>query len=117
MGKKTKDAAKMSMDEMLDQYFKLQGLIYAECGYTEGCLEFALADETDKFWRVGDYEVLYAETAADLVDDESEMRWVEDAYLDAGGWIFRGKKHTMVRIKSCMEGNQYLLVLDNEKEV
>ena len=108
--------------KLLNEYFKLQGEIYKYFGYVEDWCRIPLSDETKYHWMLvqnedGSGRVHYAETADDV--DEDDATYTADIYTQRflPKWVYRGESYTMVCADTQCDGNKFLMVFDNAKEI
>lgn len=112
--------------EMLKEYFALQEKIHDYFGYKEDWKVIPLVDDTEMFWFVEECEdedgysgsVSYAESIADL-DSDGEASYMDDIYTQRflPKFVFRGEDYTMISCDPHVDGNKFLRVFDNAKEV
>jgi hypothetical protein len=120
--------------QLLDDYFKLQEQIYRYFGYVEDWVVIPLDDATDVYWHLTgeqDGEAYYCYDKENL-----EKLIAADMHLDGEGvdgddvysdeiytqrflpkWVYRGQDFTMVCVDTHTDGNKFLRVFDNVKEV
>jgi hypothetical protein len=79
-------------------------------------------DCTEYYWRLEEEgrggEVKFAESFKQLTDDEADFYSDEiytNRHLDK--WVYRGEEYTMILVDTHTDGNQFLSVFDNSKEV
>ena len=109
--------------EILDQYFSLQRQIYEYFGYAEDWMVIPLEDNREFYWHItgeghGD-SVAFAEEKADLADQDMGNYYSSNIYTQRflPKWVYRGEKYTMICTDSGVDGNRFLSVFDNEREV
>ena len=104
----------------LKDYFNLQKKVYDYFGYAEDWRVIPLEDATDAYWH------LTGEGSGDSVcfspkkefDDEGCLymnRVYTQRFLPK--WVYRGEDYTMVCVDTHVDGNKFLQVFDNSKEV
>lgn len=109
--------------KLLDDYFKLQDEIYKYFGYQEDWVVIPLDNATDYYWLIeGDEmtgEVVYAETKEQLADKEAGEYYANEIYTQRflPKWVYRAKDYTMIVVDTHTDGNKFLQVFDNAKEV
>ena len=108
--------------KLLKEYFALQDKIFEYFGYEEGFRAIPLEDSTEYFWKLeqnkdGGGYIYFAETSEEL--DETGNCHFGEIYTQRflPKWVFRGEEFTMVAVDTHMEGNKFLQVFDNTKEV
>lgn len=104
--------------KLLDQYLDLQEQIYTYFGYTEDWHVYPIDDNRDCEWKIeGNQLNLYARSDSD--DDEVGDEQYENPILPNGSFpsIYRAEDYTMVLIDTECDGNKFLVILDNKKEL
>ena len=103
--------------KLLDDYLSLQKKIYNYFGYFEDWRVFPIDDRTELYWKLnGEYEIEYG--------DKSDFSNPDCYYSDEifkcrflPKSIYRGKKYTMILLDTHTDGNMFLAIYDNRKEV
>ncbi len=114
--------------KLLDDYFKTQNEIFDYFGYREDWRVIPIDDSREMFWQLdgeGPGEVLYSQTAERLKagregeDSPGEALYANEIYTQRHlpKWVYRGKDFTMVCVDTHTDGNQFLQIFDNAKEV
>lgn len=110
--------------KLLQDYFKLQKEIFDYFGYTEDWKVIPLDDSTDYFWQLnedsqGGGDVLFSEDVEKLKDIEAGEYYSNEIYTQRflPKWIYRGADYTMICVDTHTDGNKFLQVFDNSKEV
>jgi hypothetical protein len=112
--------------QLLKDYFALQQQIHDYFGYEEDWVTIPLDDATDMYWRIIGGEgrggsVQFAESIEDLPSDyyDSGMYYENEIYTQRflPKWVYRGAEYTMICVDTHTDGNRYLQVFDNSKEV
>ena len=115
--------------KLLNDYFDKQKELFEYFGYVEDYVAIPLDDNTESFWRLditGDPnnntcrgEVVYADTEEDLDDWEAGQFYSAAIYTQRflPQFIYRGKDYTMVSADTQCDGNKFLMIFDNSKEV
>ena len=104
--------------KLLDRYFKLQKQIYDYFGYEEDWVVIPIDDTTDMYWRLEENGVRFANSIKELLNEESEYYFHEiykQRFLPK--WVYPGKDYTMICVDTCVDGNKYLEIFDNAKQV
>lgn len=117
--------------KLLDDYFKLQQEIYEYFGYVEDWCVFPIDDRRDYYWSITGNEVYYCkskENAKCLVD--ADYNWDSegidgmDVYCDdiyPNRFLptaeYRAKDYSMILVDTNTDGNKFLAVYDNTKEI
>jgi hypothetical protein len=113
--------------KILDSYFKLQQKIFDYFGYVEDYRVIPLDDQTGRHWAVIENE-----------DGTGLVFWLDDGLLPTmeiivkgeqiyGGeiytqrflpkYIYRAADQTMIAVDTHTDGNKFLMVFDNDKEI
>jgi len=108
--------------ELLDDYFKLQKEIYNHFGYVEDWVAIPLDDARDYVWKIegGDEgSVLFADSIEQLNDEEAGDYYSNEIYTQRflPKWVYRSEDYTMICVDTHTDGNKFLQVFDNSKEV
>jgi len=106
----------------LDDYFALQKQIHEYFGYKEDYKIIPLDDCRTYYWLVDKDEkhfVRYAVAKEDLFDEEAGNYYECSIYTQRflPKWVYRGKDYTMVCSDTHTDGNKFLQVFSNDKEV
>jgi hypothetical protein len=98
--------------KLLDDYFVLQQQIYDYFGYQEDWAVIPLDDATEYYWQLINKKgnVQFAKTKEDLQDTENY--YGEDIY-----YVYRAANYTMIMVDTYVDGNKFLRVFDNTKEI
>lgn len=107
--------------KQLDKYFSLQKEIHDYFGYVEDWRVIPLEDSTNYYWRLygeGPEEVRFAVTEKKLEDPRGNY-YEDEIYTQRflPKWVYRGKDYTMVVVDTHTDGNKFLRIFDNSKEV
>lgn len=104
--------------ELLDQYFEIQKQIYDYFGYKEDWKVIPLEDRRECFWYLAKHEVLYAESMEDF-DEEKGNYYLDEIYTQRflPKWVYRAEKYTMISVDTHTDGNKFLAIYDNSKEL
>lgn len=108
----------------LDEYFKLQKEIYDYFGYEEDWVVIPLEDNTEHFWQLDlnddgkTGEVLFAKTKESLINQDVHY-YSNDIYTQRflPKWIYPAKDYTMICVDTRVDGNKFLAVFDNKKQI
>ena len=118
-----------TLKEKLDMYYQLQKEIYEYFGYREEWHVYPLNDDTEYYWYLGDYEVHFSEVKENLekivangLSWEGEGIDSSDYYTNLliggdKGLAGKGADFTLLRVDTQADGNDFLMVLSNDKEV
>lgn len=103
---------------MFDSYFKLLDEIYEYFGFVEDYVVLPLDDRREHDWViVNDSEVQYGKRE-DILNDTG--RYYEDEIYKQrfyDKWIYRGEEFTMIMVDTHTDGNRFLAIFDNSKEI
>lgn len=104
--------------KLLKEYFALRKQIHDYFGYVEDWVDIPLEDGTDFYWY------LTGEGHGDSVRFAEEIEAVHDMYEDQiytqrflPKWVYRGEEYTMVCVDTQTDGNKFLRIFDNSKEI
>lgn len=111
----------MSFQKIIDQYFELEKLIHSHVNYKEDWVKFPLNDVREYFWKISNNTVRYAEDPSLLPDDttDSEDYYEDEIYKQRflPQWIYRGEEITLILVDTKTDGNKFLNIYDNQKEI
>lgn len=104
--------------KLLDDYFKLQKEIYDYFGYKEDWVVIPIEDGTEWFWHFDGQEVRFAETIEDLKDEDGNY-YLNELYTQRflKKWVYRTDDYTMICVDTHTDGNKFLQIFDNKKEI
>lgn len=102
--------------KLLDDYFKIQEDIYNYFDYEEDWVVIPLSDTREYFWFLKKDSVIFAKTLEDFKSGEYyENEIYTQRFLDQ--WVYRKKDYTMIIVDPHTDGNKFLSVFDNSKEL
>ena len=111
--------------ELLDKYFKLQQEIYDYFGYVEDWVVIPINDGRKYYWWLdqnddGRGRVHFSEKQLSINEilDGNEL-YGDIIYTQSflPRWVYRGEDYTMICVDTRTDGNKFLEVFDNEKEL
>lgn len=113
-----------NIKDVADKYFELQENLFEHCGYHEQWRIFPMVDERESIWQVqggegSGGEIHWGDSEEQLLDKEEGDFYSGEIYTQRhhNKWVFRGEKYTLALVDTHCDGNIYLLILDNEKEL
>ena len=108
--------------KLLNDYQDIRQQVFNYFGYVEDWVVIPLDDATMYYWRLtgeghGD-EVQFADTVEELKNEEGNY-YVNEIYTQRflPKWVYRGAEYTMVVVDTHTDGNKFLQIFDNTKEV
>ena len=109
--------------ELLKAYFNVRQSVYDYFGYVEDWRVIPLDDATDYFWTLhqdaeGRGFVGFADSLEELEAEDGNY-YQNDIYTQRflPKWVYRGRDYTMICVDTHTDGNQFLQIFDNAKEV
>jgi hypothetical protein len=106
--------------KLLNDYFDAKKQVHDYFGYVEDWVSIPLDDATDYIWHLtgegyGD-EVKYAEKLEDFATGDY---YANEIYTQRflPKWVYRGPEYTMICVDTHTDGNKFLQVFDNSKEL
>ena len=110
--------------EMLDKYNDLRQQIFDYFGYVEDWVVIPIDDAREYYWslncdeRLGG-EVRFAADEENVFDGTEDDGYVNTIYCQRflPKWVYRGPEYTMVVVDTHTDGNKFLQIFDNEKEI
>ena len=108
----------MDIGQMLNEYLYAQNFIYDYFGYVEKWRVFPIDDRREYFWQLNEDETEVEYYDTQNIDAEEE--WYSDSvytqrHLDK--WVYRAADFTMILVDTMVDGNKFLAIYDNAKEV
>lgn len=110
--------------KLLFKYFALQKEVFDYFGYVEDWKSIPLDDATDQFWQLnensdGSGSVRFSEEVEKLQDKEAGDYYENEIYTQRflPKWVYRGKDYTMISVDTHCDGNKFLQIFDNKKEI
>ena len=103
---------------IFNEYFKLLQEVYNYFGFEENWAVFPLDDRRAYYWKiVNDEEVQYGEKS-DIINDTEEY-YSDEIYKQRfyEKWIYRGEEYTMIMVDTHTDGNKFLAIFNNSKEM
>jgi hypothetical protein len=106
--------------QLLKDYFAIQQQLFDYFGYVEDWVSIPVDDATDYIWFLsgetyGDH-VRFAKTLADFATGEYyENSIYTQRFLPK--WVYRGEDYTMICVDTHTDGNKFLQIFDNSKEL
>jgi len=108
----------------LDDYFKIQKEIYDYFGYEEDWVVIPLDDCREYYWILFEKEngsgfVRFHENKETILDQEGMNYYQHPIYTQRflPKWVYRTEDYTMICVDTQTDGNRFLSVFDNSKEV
>lgn len=102
--------------KLLDEYFKILNDIYSYFGYIEKYEVFPLDDRRNYYWYMDGGEVHYAKNIEDF-DYNNDNSYSDILYPTITNCVFRTEEYTMISVDTQTDGNKFLAIFDNKKEV
>lgn len=103
---------------IIDEYFKLLDEVYNYFGFVEDWTVYPLDDKREFDWIIkDDYEVVHG--AKEDVVNNTGKQYTDTIHKDRfyDKWIYRGKDYTMIMVDTHTDGNKFLSIYDNSKEI
>lgn len=111
--------------QVLERFFKLEKMIHKHFGYVEYRVKIPLEDSTHYHWAIiggegSGGEVFFSPKplTPELIVDGNELfssRIYTQRFLKK--WVYRTDDYTMICADTQCDGNKFLSIFDNEKEV
>lgn len=103
---------------ILDAYQEAHEAVYEYFGYTEGYVALPFDDARDYYWMlVHDSTVYFAETKEEVNDDNATYSNEVLTSRHIENPIVRKKDLTMIAVDTNTDGNKFLQIFDNAKEL
>lgn len=108
---------------LLNKYFELQKQIYDHFGYVEDWVVIPIDDARDFYWSLtgegyGDV-VSFAVKKENVFHGTDDDGYEVDIYTQRflSKWVYRADDYTMICVDTHTDGNKFLRVFDNKKEL
>jgi len=105
--------------KLLKDYFELQKQIFNYFGYVEDWVAIPLNDLTDVYWHLtgedSGKQVFYSPDKSFNEDCLYSNYIYTQCFLPK--WVYRGKDYTMICGDTRCDGNKFLQIFDNKKEI
>ena len=104
--------------KQLDEYLKLKQEIFDYFGYVEDYKIIPIEDSRDMYWTL--YQDKYGNGQVSFGPTKEEVGlYVNEIYTQRflPKWVYRAKDYTMICVDTHCDGNKFLQIFDNSKEV
>ena len=111
------------MNELIDDYFALQKKVHEAFGYVEDWVMIPMEDSRESVWYINgtdqDGDVVFADSEEQLRDEEAGDYYSNEIYTQRflPKWVYRAEDFTMICVDTHCDGNKYLQIFDNKKEI
>jgi hypothetical protein len=104
--------------QLLNDYNQKRQELFDYFGYVENWRVFPVDDATMYHWHLDDDEVLFANSLEEL-ENESGNFYINEIYTQRHlpKWVYRGADYTMIVVDTHTDGNKFLQIFDNSKEI
>lgn len=106
--------------DIISNYFKLRDEVYNYFGFKEDWTVLPLDDRRNLWWKIDEeFEHVIQEECKQHVQTNSENCHSDLIYKQRfyDKWVYRGEEYTMIMIDTLTDGNKFLAIYDNLKEV
>ena len=107
--------------KLLDDYFKIKKEIHDYFGYQEDWVVIPLDDARECYWNLNEYEgeVKFAENKENVFNGTMEDGYMNEIYTQRflDKYVYRTEHFTMICVDTNTDGNKFLQVFDNSKEI
>lgn len=111
--------------KLLEKYFALQEEIFNYFGYQEDWVVFPLDDATGYYWFLdqepdGHGTVFFCGEPLTLeIAEVGDKLYSNEIYTQRHlpKWVYRGPEYTMICVDTRTDGNKFLQIFDNSKEM
>lgn len=107
---------RMDIEDKLNKYLELQKEIYDYFEFKEDWVILPIDDRREYLWYLNDSEVVYAESKEEF---DNENYYCDEIYTQRfyKKWVYRAKEYTMIMVDTHTDGNKFLAIYDNTKEI
>ncbi len=107
--------------KLLDEYNEVRQAIFDYFGHVEDYRVIPLDDARDYYWHLegeGPGQVHFADMKEELVEQTGNY-YVDEIYTQRflDKWVYRGEQFTMICCDPQTDGNKFLRIFDNSKEI
>lgn len=115
--------------ELLKKYKEAEQALHDYFGYVEDWVVIPIEDNTEYYWKLdqeipGDDrssgEVSYAANPGDIGNWDEDADWYSAVIYTQRflpKFVYRGADYTMVSADTQCDGNKFLMIFDNKKEI
>lgn len=110
--------------QLLNEYNQKRQELFDYFGYVEDWVVIPVDDATKYYWFINggegrNGEVRFANTTADLDDEDAGNFYSNEIYTQRHlpKWVYRGEEYTMIVVDTHTDGNKFLQIFDNAKEI
>lgn len=106
------------MKDIIKQYKDSLQKIYDHVGFKEDWVIAPLDDETDKYWKLNDGCVNYADSIDELKNEIGNY-YTDEIYKQSfyKKWVYVGEDITMVFCDPHVDGMKWFRLFDNKKQI
>lgn len=91
--------------------------IYEYFGYVDPWEVFPIDDRTELYWELTKDTVVFGDTELEVSNVEYEGSFYYVREVDGKKNVYRGKDYTMIVVDTQTDGNVFLSIFDNGKEI
>lgn len=101
----------------MNEYFNQLQKVYDYLGFKEDWVVLPLDDRREYHWFVTDDDVVFGDK--DDVINQTGNHYSDEIYKQRfyDKWVYRGEEYTMVMVNTHVDGNRFLAIYDNSKEI
>ena len=105
--------------KLLQEYLKIQRELYTYFDYIEDWVVIPVDDGTDYHWYINDNTVIFAEFKEQLLNLDNGDYYNNELYNQrfSSKSIYKGKDYTMIVVDTHTDGNKFLQIFDNSKQI
>lgn len=107
--------------KILDQYLGLQEKIYKYFGYVEDWVAIPIDDRREYYWKIvgGEQHGGEVEYCTEPTFTDEDHLYSDSIYTQRflPKWVYRGEDYTMIVVDTHTDGNKFLAIFDNTKEL
>lgn len=117
--------SKRTKNNIVDEYLRIQDALFEYFGYTQDWKVIPTDNQTGRYWMICGPEdknttsVVYSDipfTKTALTEGKVIYSGTIYTQRHLPKWVYRGLDHTMVAVDTHHDGNQVLMIFDNDKE-
>lgn len=109
--------------KLLTEFINAQEELFNYFGYEENWRAIPVDSAIEYYWHLTDTEedgsVRFAKSVEVLLDTDSEKYYENEIYTQRhlSKWVYRGEEFTMIVVDTHTDGNKFLQIFANDKEI
>lgn len=108
------------INELIEQEQNTRKAIFEYFGYVEDWCIFPFSDCREMFWHIDGSETNGCIISANSLEEYADGEVYSDEIYTQRflpKWVYRAKDYTMILVDTHTDGNRFLAIYDNKKEI